>query len=62
MRGAEPKNETELEVDNTLQVMRVIEALEDLDDVQDVYTTLTISDAAMAQLEAALGKGAVRGR
>ncbi len=48
-----PKNETELEVDNTLQVMRVIEALEDLDDVQDVYTTLTISDAAMAQLEAA---------
>jgi YebC/PmpR family DNA-binding regulatory protein len=48
-----PKNETELEVDQTLQVMRVIEALEDLDDVQDVYTTLTISDAAMAQLEAA---------
>ncbi|MGW8249929.1 MAG: YebC/PmpR family DNA-binding transcriptional regulator, partial [Anaerolineales bacterium] len=48
-----PKNETELEVDETLQVLRVIEALEELDDVQDVYSTLTISDEAMAQLEAA---------
>lgn len=48
-----PNNATELGVEETLQVMRVIEALEDLDDVQDVYTTLTISDEAMAQLEAA---------
>jgi YebC/PmpR family DNA-binding regulatory protein len=48
-----PKNETELGVDETLQVLRVIEALEELDDVQDVYSTLTISDEAMAQLEAA---------
>lgn len=48
-----PKNETELAVDETLQVLRVIEALEELDDVQDVYSTLTISDEAMAQLEAA---------
>ncbi len=48
-----PNNASELEVEETLQVVRVIEALEDLDDVQDVYTTLTISDAAMAQLEAA---------
>lgn len=48
-----PNNATELGVDETLQVMRVIESLEDLDDVQDVYSTLTISDEAMAQLEAA---------
>jgi YebC/PmpR family DNA-binding regulatory protein len=48
-----PSNPTELEVDETLQVMRVIEQLEELDDVQAVYSTLTISDAALAQLEAA---------
>ena len=48
-----PNNPTELGVDETLQVMRVIEALEDLDDVQDVYSTLTISDEVMSQLEAA---------
>lgn len=46
-----PNNETELDVDATLQVMRVIDALEELDDVQDVYSTLIISDEAMAQLE-----------
>jgi YebC/PmpR family DNA-binding regulatory protein len=48
-----PNNATELDVDETLQVMRVIEQLEELDDVQAVYSTLTISDAALAQLEAA---------
>lgn len=48
-----PNNETELGVEETLQVMRLIEALEDLDDVQAVYSTLTISDEAMTQLEAA---------
>jgi YebC/PmpR family DNA-binding regulatory protein len=48
-----PNNATELEVDETLQVIRVIEQLEELDDVQAVYSTLTISDAALAQLEAA---------
>jgi YebC/PmpR family DNA-binding regulatory protein len=48
-----PNNASELEVEETMQVVRVIEALEDLDDVQDVYSTLTISDEAMAQLEAA---------
>jgi len=46
-------NETELEVDETLQVLRVIDALEELDDVQDVYSTLSISDSAMARLETA---------
>lgn len=48
-----PNNETELGVEETLQVMRLIEALEELDDVQAVYSTLTISDEAMTQLEAA---------
>ena len=48
-----PSNPTELEVNETLQVMRVVEQLEDLDDVQAVYSTLTISDAAISQLEAA---------
>jgi len=46
-------NETELGDDETLQLLRVIEALEELDDVQAVYSTLAISDSAMAQLEAA---------
>jgi len=46
-------NETELEDDETIQVLRMIEALEELDDVQNVYSTLSISDSAMAQLETA---------
>lgn len=44
-------NETELDKDDTLQVMRVIESLEDLDDVQAVYSTLSISDEVLAELE-----------
>ncbi|MCS6907402.1 MAG: YebC/PmpR family DNA-binding transcriptional regulator [Anaerolineales bacterium] len=48
-----PNNEVELPPDETIQVLKVIEALEDLDDVQTVYSTLAISDEAMAQLEAA---------
>ncbi len=46
------KQEMELGVDETLQVMKVIEALEDFDDVQSVYHNLSISDEAMAALEA----------
>jgi YebC/PmpR family DNA-binding regulatory protein len=46
------KQEMELGVDETLQVMKVIEALEDFDDVQNVYHNLSISDEAMAALEA----------
>jgi YebC/PmpR family DNA-binding regulatory protein len=46
-------NETELNDDQTIQVYKVIESLEELDDVQSVYSTLSISDSAMAQLEAA---------
>lgn len=48
-----PTNEIELEVDETLQVMRVIEALEDLDDVQEIFSNLHVSAAALARLEAA---------
>jgi YebC/PmpR family DNA-binding regulatory protein len=48
-----PNNETELSDEETIQVLKVIEALEELDDVQDVYSTLSISDSVMAQLEAA---------
>jgi len=48
-----PNNPTELDVNETLQVLRMIEQLEELDDVQDVYSTLSISDAALEQLEAA---------
>lgn len=48
-----PNNEVELAPEETIQVLKVIEALEELDDVQTVYSTLSISDEAMAQLEAA---------
>jgi YebC/PmpR family DNA-binding regulatory protein len=47
-----PNNMMELPAHETVQVVKLIEALEDLDDVQDVYSTLVISDEAMAQLEA----------
>ena len=49
----DPNNSLELDPKETLQVMRVIEALEDLDDVQNVYSALEISDAAIAEMEAA---------
>jgi YebC/PmpR family DNA-binding regulatory protein len=45
-----PNNETELSVEQTIQVMKVLDALEELDDVQDVYSTLSISDDAMLEL------------
>jgi len=48
-----PSQEMELDVDQTLQVLRMIESVEDLDDVQSVYSNLHISDAAMAAMEAA---------
>ena len=48
-----PNNEVELSTEQSLQVLRLVESLEELDDVQDVYTTLSISDEVMAQLEAA---------
>jgi YebC/PmpR family DNA-binding regulatory protein len=48
-----PVNETELDDDDTVQILKMIEALEELDDVQNVFSTLSISDSALAQLEAA---------
>jgi len=48
-----PNNEVELDQDNTLQVLRGIEALEELDDVQNVFSTLSLSDEVIAQLEEA---------
>lgn len=47
-----PNNENELSDSDTIQVYKVIEALEELDDVQSVFSTLAMSDSAMAQLEA----------
>jgi YebC/PmpR family DNA-binding regulatory protein len=48
-----PNNDVELGTDESLQILRLVEALEDLDDVQGVYSTLSITDEVMAQLEAA---------
>ncbi len=48
-----PNQEVELEAAKTIQVMKVIEDLEDLDDVQSVASNLSISDEAIAELEAA---------
>jgi YebC/PmpR family DNA-binding regulatory protein len=48
-----PTNEVELNPEQSLQVLRVVESLEELDDVQDVYSTLSISDEVLAQLEEA---------
>ena len=45
------KQELELDVDQTLQVLRVVESIEDLDDVQNVYHNLRMSDEVMAALE-----------
>jgi YebC/PmpR family DNA-binding regulatory protein len=47
-----PKQELELEVDETLQVMKVVETLEELDDVLDVYHNMRISEEALAALDA----------
>jgi YebC/PmpR family DNA-binding regulatory protein len=46
-----PNNEVELPLDQTLQVLKVIDSLEDLDDSQAVFSTLRITEEAMAKLE-----------
>lgn len=48
----DPNATVDLDATETLQVMAFIEKLEDLDDVQDVYSTLEISDEAIATMEA----------
>jgi YebC/PmpR family DNA-binding regulatory protein len=47
------KQEIELSVAETLQVMKMIESMEDLDDVQDVYHNVRINDEVLAALESA---------
>lgn len=46
------KNEIDLDVEQTAQVMRVIEFIEELDDVQNVYHNVTLSEEFLATLEA----------
>ncbi len=48
-----PNNEVELSAEDTLSVLRLIETLEELDDVQDVYSTMSIPEEVLAQLEEA---------
>jgi transcriptional/translational regulatory protein YebC/TACO1 len=45
------KQDLELDVDGTLQVLRVVEAIEEMDDVQNVFHNLKISEEALAALE-----------
>jgi transcriptional/translational regulatory protein YebC/TACO1 len=48
-----PKQEIELEVGETLQVMKALEAIEEMDDVQNVFSNLKVSEQALAALETA---------
>jgi YebC/PmpR family DNA-binding regulatory protein len=48
-----PNSTVDLPSDQTVQVMRVVETLEDLDDMQLVFSTLHVSDEAVALLETA---------
>jgi YebC/PmpR family DNA-binding regulatory protein len=47
-----PNSPLELDPQPAMQIMNLIELLEDLDDTQAVYSTLEISDAALAAMEA----------
>lgn len=49
----DPNNPLDLPQQEALQVMNVIEKVEDLEDVQNVYSTLNITDEAIAEMEAA---------
>ena len=46
-----PKQEIELDVQDTLKFMKMVESIEELDDVQDVFHNVKISDEALATLE-----------
>ena len=48
-----PRQELELELDETVQVMRALETIEEIDDVQNVFSNLKMSEQALAALEAA---------
>jgi YebC/PmpR family DNA-binding regulatory protein len=47
----QPNQETELENNDTLQVLRCIESIEDLDDVQNVYSNMAISDEVLSSID-----------
>ena len=46
----DPNQEVELELEDTVKVMKVIDTLEDLDDVQEVYSNLKITDQVLEGL------------
>lgn len=46
----DPNQEVELDLESTIQVMKVIDILEELDDIQEVYSNLKISDEALEGL------------
>jgi YebC/PmpR family DNA-binding regulatory protein len=48
-----PKQEMELDAEDTLHVLKALDTIEDLDDVQNVYSNLKVSDEALTALEAA---------
>ncbi|NSW51836.1 MAG: YebC/PmpR family DNA-binding transcriptional regulator [Anaerolineae bacterium] len=48
-----PNQELELNLDDTLKVLKTIDHLEELDDVQNVYVNVAISDEALESLDAA---------
>ncbi len=43
----DPKQEVELNLEQTVQVMKLIDMLEELDDVQEVFSNLKITDEAL---------------
>jgi YebC/PmpR family DNA-binding regulatory protein len=47
-----PKQELELDLDQTVHVMKALESIEELDDVQNVFSNLKMSEQALAALEA----------
>jgi YebC/PmpR family DNA-binding regulatory protein len=49
----DPNNAMALPQDQAMQVMNLIEKIEDLDDVQNVYSTLEVTDEAIAAMEVA---------
>lgn len=49
----DPNNPLELPQDEAVQVMKLIEKIEELDDVQNVYSTLDVTEDAIAALETA---------
>jgi YebC/PmpR family DNA-binding regulatory protein len=48
-----PKQELELDLDQTVQVMKTLETIEEIDGVQNVFSNLKMSEQALATLEAA---------